>query len=181
MLETSVDVKLEHVFDVRIDFHERHVFGPVSGGAKQGYTSVKTGIVDGPRLKGKVLEYSGADWALVRPDGVVELNAHYLLQADDGTLIYIRNLGYVYGAAPQPTLADGTPAPPKARTTGSTARSSSAEASERRIRITRSFAITPCCKSRGYPHHEGRCSIAVDAAVPSRRFRSSSSSGNAVW
>ena len=86
MLETSVAVKLEHVFDVRIDFHERYVFGPVSGGAKQGYTSVKTGIVDGPRLKGKVLEYSGADWALVRPDGVVELNAHYLLQADDGRL-----------------------------------------------------------------------------------------------
>ncbi len=113
MLETSVDVKLEHVFDVRIDFHERHVFGPVSGGAKQGYTSVKTGIVDGPRLKGKVLDYSGADWALIRPDGVVELNAHYLLQADDGTLIYIRNLGYVYGAAPQPPLPDGTPAPPR--------------------------------------------------------------------
>ena len=113
MLETSVDVKLEHVFDVRIDFHERHVFGPISGGAKQGYTSVKTGIVDGPRLKGKVLDYSGADWALVRPDGVDEINAHYLLQADDGTLIYIRKLGYVYGAAPQPTLADGTPAPPR--------------------------------------------------------------------
>lgn len=113
MLETSVDVKLEHVFDVRIDFHERHVFGPVSGGAKQGYTSVKTGVVDGPRLKGKVLDYSGADWALVRPDGVVELNAHYLLQADDGALIYIRNMGYVYGAAPQPPLSDGSPAPPR--------------------------------------------------------------------
>jgi hypothetical protein len=111
MLETSVALKLEHVFDVRIEFHERHVFGPVSGGAKQGYTSVKTGVVDGPRLKGKVMDYSGADWALVRPDGVVELNAHYLLQADDGTLIYIRNLGYVYGAAPQPALPDGSPAP----------------------------------------------------------------------
>lgn len=111
-METSVDLKLEHVFDVRIEFHERHVFGPISGGAKQGYTSVKTGLVEGPRLNGKVLDYSGADWALVRPDGVVELNAHYLLQADDGTLIYIRNLGYVYGAAPQPPLANGNPAPP---------------------------------------------------------------------
>ena len=99
-METSVDLKLEHVFDVRIDFHERHVFGPVSGGAKQGYTSVKGGVVEGPRLNGKLVDYSGADYALVRPDGVVELNAHYLLQADDGTLIYIRNLGYVYGAAP---------------------------------------------------------------------------------
>jgi uncharacterized protein DUF3237 len=107
-METSVNLKLEHVFDVRIDFHERHVFGPVSGGAKQGYVSVKSGVVEGPRLNGKVLDYSGADWALVRPDGVVELNAHYMLQADDGTLIYIRNLGYVYGAAP---VAPGQAAP----------------------------------------------------------------------
>jgi len=112
-MDCSVDLKLEHVFDVRIDFHERHVFGPVSGGAKQGYTSVKTGLVEGPRLNGKVVDYSGADWALVRPDGIVELNAHYLLQADDGTLIYIKNLGYVYGAAPSVLKSDGTSTPPR--------------------------------------------------------------------
>ena len=109
-METSVHLKLEHVFDVRIDFHERHIFGPVSGGAKQGYVSVKSGLVEGPRLNGKVLDYSGADWALVRTDGVVELNAHYMLQADDGALIYIRNLGYVYGAAPAAPGAQGAPA-----------------------------------------------------------------------
>ena len=97
-METSVSLKLAHVFDVRIDFHERRIFGPVSGGAKQGYTSVKSGLVEGPRLNGRVVEYSGADWANVRTDGIVELNAHYLLEASDGTLIYIRNLGYVYGA-----------------------------------------------------------------------------------
>jgi hypothetical protein len=109
-METSVDLKLEHVFDVRIDFNERHIFGPVSGGARQGYTSVKTGLVEGPRLKGKVVDYSGADWPIVRTDGIVELNAHYLLQADDGTLIYIRNLGYVYGALPVSSGAEGAPA-----------------------------------------------------------------------
>jgi len=99
-MDTSVSLRLEHVFDVRIDFHERRLFGPVSGGATQGYTSVKSGTVEGPRLSGRVVDYSGADWATVRTDGVVELNAHYLLEASDGTLIYIRNLGYVYGAAP---------------------------------------------------------------------------------
>src|SRR6185312_8658627 len=108
-MDTSVSLKLEHVFDVRIDFHERHIFGPVSGGAKQGYVSVKTGIVEGPRLNGKVLDYSGADWGIVRTDGVVELNAHYLLQADDGALIYIKNQGYVYGTMP---AQDGAPPRP---------------------------------------------------------------------
>ena len=43
------------------------------------------------------MDYSGADWPVVRGDGIVELNAHYILQADDGTPIYIRNMGYVYG------------------------------------------------------------------------------------
>lgn len=97
-MDSSIALKLEHVFDVRIDFNERRTFGPVSGGATQGYTSVKSGLVEGPRLTGRVVDYSGADWATVRTDGVVELNAHYLLEASDGALIYIRNLGYVYGA-----------------------------------------------------------------------------------
>ena len=108
-MESSVQLKLEHVFDVRIDFNERHVFGPVSGGARQGYVSVKTGIVEGPRLNGKVKDYSGADFALVRTDSVVELNAHYMLEADDGALIYIRNQGYVYG--PQPATGQGPARP----------------------------------------------------------------------
>lgn len=90
-------LELEHVFDVRIDFDKRWTFGPLPGGGDQGYTSVLGGTVSGPRLQGRLVEYSGADYALVRPDGVVELNAHYLLETDDGTRIYIRNQGYVHG------------------------------------------------------------------------------------
>ena len=86
------------MFDIRIDFHQRLIFDPMPGGQKQAYTSVKSGLVSGPRLNGRVLDYSGADWPIVRHDGVVELNAHYVLEADDGARIYIRNLGYVYGA-----------------------------------------------------------------------------------
>ena len=42
-----------------------------------------------------MVPHSGADYATVRPDGVIELNAHYMLKADDGTLIYINNRGYI--------------------------------------------------------------------------------------
>jgi hypothetical protein len=108
-MDISVDVRLEHAFDVRLDFHERWIWGPVSGGSKQGYVSLKGGSVEGPRLNGKVVDYSGADWGTVRTDGVVELNAHYLLQASDGALIYIRNQGYVYGTTP--AAAGGAPRP----------------------------------------------------------------------
>lgn len=98
MTDSDLDLRHEHVFDVRINFDRRWLSGPLVGGAKQGYTSVGEGsIVTGPRLDGTVVDYSGADWPIVRADAVVELNAHYMIRADDGTLIYIRNLGYVHG------------------------------------------------------------------------------------
>jgi hypothetical protein len=108
---TTFEVKLAHAFDIRIDFDKRLVFGPVSGGAKQGYVSLKSGVIRGPRLNGKVMDHSGADWATVRTDGVVETNAHYMLEADDGTPIYIQNRGYIYNTQPN------SPGPPYFRCT----------------------------------------------------------------
>lgn len=50
------------------------------------------GLVEGPTIQGKILP-GGADWQIVRPDGVAELEAHYQFQTDDGTIIYIKNTG----------------------------------------------------------------------------------------
>src|SRR5688572_10243675 len=98
MENSELALRYEHAFDIRINFDKRWRTGKVSGGADQGYTSVGAGCtVSGPRLNGKLVDYSGADWAVIRTDGVIELNAHYMIQADDGALIYIRNLGYVHG------------------------------------------------------------------------------------
>ena len=96
--ESGLALRYEHAFDIRINFDKRWMLGPIPGGASQGYTSIGEGsTVSGPRLNGKLVDYSGADWPVVRADGVVELNAHYMIQASDGALIYIRNLGYVHG------------------------------------------------------------------------------------
>ena len=99
-----------HAFDIRLFFDRRWNIDPVTdGGPSQGYTSVGTGsTVTGPLLNGRVVDYSGADWPAVRSDGVVELAAHYMLEADDGARIYIRNLGYVHGPK---TAADGAAIP----------------------------------------------------------------------
>jgi len=99
-LQASFEVKLVHAFDVRMNFHKRVIFGPVSGGARQGYVSFKDGIVKGPKLNGRLMEYSGADFAVVRADGVVESDAHYMIEADDGAPIYIHNRGYIYNTQP---------------------------------------------------------------------------------
>ena len=92
----GAEPRLEHVFDIRINFEHRWIWGPIHpGGPNHGFTSVLSGVIEGPRLNGRVVEGSGADFPVVRTDGVIELNAHYMLEADDGAQIYIRNIGYV--------------------------------------------------------------------------------------
>ncbi|MEO8723082.1 MAG: DUF3237 domain-containing protein [Sphingobium sp.] len=97
--DPSLALKFEHAFDIRINFDRRWSTGAIhSGGPNHGYTSIgKDCVVSGPRLNGRLVDYSGADWPVVRTDGVVELNAHYMIETDDKSLIYIRNLGYVHG------------------------------------------------------------------------------------
>lgn len=59
--------------------------------------SITGGHFRGPKLSGKVLP-GGADWQLVRSDGVAVLDARYTLQTDDGALIYVRNWGLRHGS-----------------------------------------------------------------------------------
>jgi hypothetical protein len=56
------------------------------------------GRFDGERLAGRVLP-GGADWQIVHPDGVADLDARYTLETADGALIYVRNHGYRHGPA----------------------------------------------------------------------------------
>ena len=96
---TNADCTLEHVFDIEVEFGaDRHMFGPLPGGGHQGYTPAIGGTISGPRLSGRVVPHSGADYALVRDDGTIELSAHYMLEAEDGTSIYIQNRGYLVRA-----------------------------------------------------------------------------------
>ena len=52
--------------------------------------------VNGETLAGEVLA-GGADWQLVRPDGVAILEARYTLRTHDGALIYVQNRGVRHG------------------------------------------------------------------------------------
>ena len=59
---------------------------------------VQGGTITGPRLNGRVLPQSGGDWPRLWPSGLVEFEAHYLLEASDGTPIYIHNRGIAYSS-----------------------------------------------------------------------------------
>lgn len=51
---------------------------------------IKGGTFKGPRMEGVILE-GGADWQLVRPDGVKELEARYIMRTNDGVSIHVIN------------------------------------------------------------------------------------------
>jgi len=70
------------------------------------------GTFRGERLSGRVLP-GGADWQVIRSDGVADLDARYTLETDDGALIYVRNFGYRHGPADAiKRLAAGEPVDP---------------------------------------------------------------------
>lgn len=85
------DIGLQHVFDIRAG-----IGAPRDGGAgRNGHRRIipiTGGSVSGPRLTGRVIP-GGADFELIRKDGNSVVEAHYALEADDGTPIYIRNTG----------------------------------------------------------------------------------------
>ena len=88
---------LEFAFRVRLDFPQgpRLRFEIPSGGVR-GFVSLAGGEITGPRLTGRAVPNSGGDWPLIWRNGVIEFNAHYLLEASDGTPIYVRNRGYAH-------------------------------------------------------------------------------------
>ena len=70
------------------------------------------GLVTGERVNGRVLA-GGADWQIVRTDGVAELDARYTIETADGALIYVANRGVRHGPAEVlRKLAAGEPVDP---------------------------------------------------------------------
>lgn len=53
---------------------------------------VSGGEVDGPKVKGRFLPV-GADWLIVRPDGIGILDVRATLETHDGALIYVQYNG----------------------------------------------------------------------------------------
>jgi hypothetical protein len=59
--------------------------------------NITGGRFSGERLSGRVLP-GGADWQVIRADGVADLDARYTLETNDGALLYVRNHGYRHAA-----------------------------------------------------------------------------------
>ncbi len=82
--------KLEFFCELRVKVDKALEVGEVPRGTRR-IIPITGGTVEGPAIKGDIIG-SGADWQVVRKDGVAELEALYQFKTDDGILIFIRNL-----------------------------------------------------------------------------------------
>ena len=116
---------LEFIFAVHAIVDVPLDLGDVGKGGRR-IVPIIGGDFSGPRLRGQVLP-GGADWQILRTDGVAELEARYTLSTDDGALIYVRNIAFRHGPPEaMAALAAGRPSIPRA--TISAARPSSKRA-----------------------------------------------------
>lgn len=99
-MSTMGSPKLEFVFEIDLEFTRVHNIENMPNGAGRGAVYLDAGTVRGPKLNGQALPNTGGDWALFRPDEVLSFDARYMLQEDDGTLILLRNNGYLWGRKP---------------------------------------------------------------------------------
>lgn len=91
MTPSDAPIGLSHAFDISAAIAEPITGGPGPNGQRR-IIGITGGSVSGPRLAGRVLP-GGADYEFIRPDGTSRVEAHYTLEAEGGTPIYICNKG----------------------------------------------------------------------------------------
>jgi hypothetical protein len=111
MADTASVPPLKFIFSARVTVHPPLDLGDVAKGARR-IVPISGGDFSGPEMRGAVLP-GGADWQVLRTDGVAELEARYTLRTDDGALIYVRNHALRHGPPDViAALAAGRPVDP---------------------------------------------------------------------
>jgi hypothetical protein len=82
---------LTFVMALRVRVDAPLEIGAVGGGRRR-IVPIRGGTFEGPELHGRVLD-GGADWQIVRADGLSALDTRYTLETDRGELVYIQNAG----------------------------------------------------------------------------------------
>ncbi len=67
-----------------------------TGRGERRMVGITGGRFAGPAAAGRVLP-GGADWQLLRRDGIAEIEARYLLETDDGIRVQVRSEGVRHG------------------------------------------------------------------------------------
>ena len=88
-------LQTRYVFSLAILIGAPIVAGDFGHGVRR-IIPILGGEVRGDGIKGTILPY-GADFQIIRPNGLTELEAKYAFEMDDGGIVYIENLGIRFG------------------------------------------------------------------------------------
>ena len=86
------EVKLEYAFQLHARYDAPHLSRTPKGNFR--YQDITSGDVRGERLNATIYPDSGGQYDTVRPDHVRDVDAHFILKAENGEWIYVEHVGY---------------------------------------------------------------------------------------
>ena len=88
-------LQTRYVFTITARIGEVTSAGDIGTGVRR-IIPITGGEVRGKGINGKVCPF-GADFQIIRPNELIELEAKYAIETDDGAVIYVENKGIRFG------------------------------------------------------------------------------------
>jgi len=85
----------KYVFTITAEIAEVTTAGDLGHGVRR-IIPITGGEVRGEKVNGKVLPF-GADFQIIRPNELIDLEAKYAFETDDGAVVYVENKGIRFG------------------------------------------------------------------------------------
>ena len=106
------ELHTQHVFTITARIAEVTTAGDLGYGVRR-IIPIIGGEVRGEKVNGKVLPF-GADFQIIRPNELIDLEAKYAFETDDGAVVYVENKGIRFGPVELlQKLKRGEPVDPK--------------------------------------------------------------------
>jgi hypothetical protein len=92
---TTPVLETKYVFTITARIGEVTIAGETGHGVRR-IIPILGGEVRGNRVNGKVCAF-GADFQIIRPNELIDLEAKYAFETDDGATVYVENKGIRFG------------------------------------------------------------------------------------
>jgi hypothetical protein len=90
-----VKLSPDPILRIHADLGEIAEIGDTPYGGRR-VIEILRGTVEGPHFKGRILS-GGSDWQIIRGDGVADIQARYVIEADSGARVLVRSDGLRHG------------------------------------------------------------------------------------
>jgi len=88
-------LQFEPLMKIAADVGELQTLGGGPLGERR-VVAITGGTFEGAQLRGRI-EPGGADWQIVRADGVLDIDARYVMRTEQGALVQVVSQGYRHG------------------------------------------------------------------------------------